>query len=151
MVVDCETAFERLLEADPGELTGQNDSELAVHMRACVRCRAVAERILAAQDRLAAALDELHPLTEVGVAVRQVRERRQAALRRERAWRWGPVAAAAVIAVAMVLKSLPAGRLTVAEVEAVPAEVEILVEAATSQNVMVFETRDRSAKVVWFY
>lgn len=151
MAVDCDTASELLLEADPAELAGRGESELAMHIRGCARCRATTASILSAQDRLAAALDELGPRTEVGEALRLLRARRQAAVRRERAWRWGPVAAAAVIALAMVLESLPAGRLTGEGAVAAPVAAEPLVEAATSASVMVFETGDRSVKVIWFY
>ena len=59
MAIECKTALERLLEADPAELGGEGDSELVVHLRGCERCTAVAERLLDGQQELAAELGEL--------------------------------------------------------------------------------------------
>jgi anti-sigma-K factor RskA len=151
MGTNCDTALERLLEADPAELAGQGDSELATHVRECSRCQMVAARLLTGQEALAGALNVLGPPTEVGEALSAVRARRRKLLRREQAWRWGPVAAAATVAAAMVLGSLPAGRTVEGEMVQAPAQIEALVEAAPGQNVMVFESSDQSAKVIWFY
>jgi anti-sigma-K factor RskA len=151
MAINCDNAFERLLEADPAELAGETDSELAVHVRECARCQAVATELLAGQVQLASALGELCPAMNVSEALSVAYARRRKALRWERTWRWGPVAAAAVLAAAMVLGSLPADRMVEGDIAAVPAAAEPLVEEATSQGVLVFETRNQSAKVVWFY
>jgi anti-sigma-K factor RskA len=151
MAIKCDNAFERMLEADPAELSGRSDSELAGHVRECPRCQAVATELLAGQLQLASALIELGPRTEVSEALGAAQARWQKTLRRERAWRWAPLAAAAAVAAAMVIGSLSSGRLMEGELAAAPAAVEPLVESATSQSVMVFETRDRSATVIWFY
>lgn len=152
MAIECKAAFEALLEADPAELTGRSDSELAVHVRECERCGAVAAHLLAGQERLAAALVELRPQTDVAAALNAVRGRvlRRQAL--QRVWQWGPVAAAAALAAAMVLQALPAARITPRETDRAVSQVEEpLLEAPSGENVVVFETRDRSAKVIWFY
>jgi hypothetical protein len=150
MAINCHTAFEALLEGEPAELAGRGDSELAVHVRECERCGAVAAKLLVGQEQLAGALVELRPRTDVSAALSAVHARGRSKLAWERAWRWGPVAAAAALAAAMVLQALPArmmegGNVPVAE------QMEPLLEAPSGENVMVFETRDRSAKVIWFY
>lgn len=151
MAIDCAAAYERLLEANPAELAGRDDSELAVHVRECGRCQAVAARLLAGQEQLAGALGALRPRTDVGEALNAARARRSKVLRWQKASRWGPVAAAAVVAAVMVLQSLPAARMMEGENIPAPAQMEPLVEAAAGQNVLVFETSDQSAKVIWFY
>jgi hypothetical protein len=50
--VNCSEALDLLLEADLPELEGKGDSELAGHVQACLRCRAVADRVLVEQRRL---------------------------------------------------------------------------------------------------
>ncbi|HEY8470292.1 MAG TPA: hypothetical protein VIL18_11650 [Longimicrobiales bacterium] len=52
----CREAIEWLLEAEPDELAGRGGGAAAEHVRACVRCRAVAARLLEAQAMLAAEL-----------------------------------------------------------------------------------------------
>lgn len=150
MDADCRHQLDRLLAADPAELAGRGDSDLALHVRECNRCAAVAARLLAGQEQLAASLIELRPRTEASVALAAVHARRGRKLAWESAWRWGPVAAAAALAAAMVLRALPSrtmegGRVPVAEIQ-----VEPLLDAPSGENVMVFETRDRSARVIWF-
>src|SRR5256885_16949362 len=58
-MMDCATARERMLEADPDELRGEDDSEVAAHLRDCAACRARAAAILAAEAEMASALDAL--------------------------------------------------------------------------------------------
>ncbi len=140
-----------MLEADPAELAGQGDSELAVHLRECARCQVVGTKLLAGQAGLAAALTRMTPPTTVDVALSAARERRTKARRWQQFWRWGPVAAAAAIAGAMVLQALGGAPTLEGEIGPVPAAIEPLVQAPAGQNVMVFETSDRSAKVIWFY
>jgi anti-sigma factor RsiW len=150
MAISCNTAFEALLEAEPAELAGRVDSDLAVHVRECERCGAVAASLLAGQEQLAGALVELRPRTEVAEALNALRARRGRKLAWERAWRWGSVAAAAAIAAAMVLRALPTARMMPGESVPAVSQAEPLLEVPSGQNVMVFETRDRSAKVIWF-
>ncbi|MGD8697679.1 MAG: hypothetical protein PVJ43_00230 [Gemmatimonadales bacterium] len=150
MDISCKAAFDALLEADPAELTGRGDSELAVHVRECERCGAVAAHLLAGQERLAAALVELRPSTDVATALNTVRSRGRRRQALQRVWQWGPVAAAAAIAAAMVLQALPAARMVPGEGVPAVSQAEPLLEVPSGRNVMVFETRDRSAKVIWF-
>jgi len=151
MGINCDTAYARLLEADPAELQGQGHSELALHIQECARCQAVATKLLAGQEQLAAALTELRPATDVEQALSATRARRTKARTREWMWQWGPVAAAAVAAGVMILQSLSGSGMIEGEVAMAWPAIEPLVEVSTDQNVMVFETRDQSAKVIWFY
>ncbi len=152
MATDCRAAFERLLEADPAELAGRGDGELATHVRDCPRCAAVATQLLAGQKELDRALDALRPATGVEEALRPIRARRRHSAWTRFSWRWAaPLAAAAALVGVLVLRSVDTEEMP-GEIVARPASsIEPLVETATAQNVMVFETRDRSAKVIWFY
>ena len=151
MGINCDTAYERLLEADPAELVGQGDSELAVHVRECTRCQAVGTKLLAGQEQLAMALIGYRPATDVERALSAARARRAKARTWGWAWQWGPVAAAAVAAGVMILQSVTGSRMMDTAIAMVPPAIEPLVEVAADQNVMVFETKDESAKVIWFY
>jgi len=143
--------LELLLAAEPAELAGQGDSELAAHVRECKRCGAVAARLLEGQEQLAGALAELGPRTDVEAALSVARARRRSIRWRRGGWRVAaPLAAAAALAL-LFLARLPDGRMP-GEVVLLPApRIESVVEAPLAQNVVVFETRDRTAKVIWFY
>lgn len=54
----CTEILERLLSADAAELAGGGDSAVAEHVRHCVRCRAVAERLMLETSALALAMAE---------------------------------------------------------------------------------------------
>lgn len=60
--MNCGTAYSALLTADPHELRGLGDSELAQHIRSCAACRAKGERILDANALLAASLNQQSPV-----------------------------------------------------------------------------------------
>lgn len=151
MSINCAAALERLLEAEPTELQGHGDSELAIHVRGCARCQAIGTKLLAGQEQLATALGELRPAVGVDQALSLVRARRSRAGRWQAMWEWTPVAAAAAAAAVMILQSVGGGRLADSSVVMAPPMVEPLVEMTTEQSVMVFESRDQSAKVIWFY
>lgn len=151
MAIECKTALERLLEADPAELSGRGESELVVHLRDCERCAAVAKQLLEGQAELASALGELTPRTAVDEALSRARVRRKQLARRRNAWRVAAPLAAAAAVTAVLLLGSPDGRMP-GEFVSLPApRIEPVVEVAAAQNVMVFETPDKSAKVIWFY
>lgn len=62
----CTQMLERLIEADPDALAGRGNSDVAVHVRECARCRALATQLLA-ETRL------LATVVERGAAVRRIR------------------------------------------------------------------------------
>jgi anti-sigma factor RsiW len=151
MTIECKTALERLLEADPAELSGHGDSELVVHLRECERCTAVAARLLDGQEELAGALSELGPRTRVEEALSGSRARRRRVARRRNAWRVAAPLAAAAAVTAVFLVGSPNGRMPGEIVPGPAPRIEPVVEMAVAQNVMVFETEDQSARVIWFY
>ena len=59
--MNCQEARERLLECEPAELRGDVESPLSAHLRRCAECRAVSERLIAAQSELIAELEALAP------------------------------------------------------------------------------------------
>ncbi len=152
MAIDCATALKLLLEADPAELEGRADSELSAHVRSCARCMRVGQELLDQQDLLSRELAALRPAVGVEDALQLERRERIRRRRQRRAWRLAaPLAAAAALAAVFLARGPEAGRMP-GEVVALPAaRIEPAVEVSEGQNVMVFETRDRSAKVIWFY
>jgi len=151
MAINCDNAFERLLEADPADLAGHGDSQLAVHVSECARCQAVGATLLGGQEQLAAALTQIVPHTDVDGALNAARARRSKIRKRQQFWQWGPIAAAAAISGVMILQALGGNPMLEGELLSAPAAIEPLVEAQAGQNVLVFETSDQSAKVIWFY
>lgn len=61
----CTRFLEAMMDADPRELRGEGDSELARHVPECPRCRAAASRILLDTEALDRALDEMLPPMDV--------------------------------------------------------------------------------------
>jgi len=151
MAINCDSAFEHLLEADPQELAGLGDSQLAVHVSECVRCQAVGAKLLGGQEQLAAALTQIVPHTDVDGALNAARARRSKIRKRHQFWQWGPIAAAAAISGVMILQALGGTPILEGEILSVPAAIEPLVEAPAGQNMLVFQKSDQSAKVIWFY
>lgn len=165
----CDAAREQLLVADLDELQGLGDSRLAHHVRRCERCRALAGRILVDQQALNLALTELGrarssrmtSMTPRGVG----RPDDDRGFRR----RWSlraalPIAAAAALAALLLLPpALRRGRVippgdTLRDVSVVALDPtaagdrpSLQVEAPAEGRMAVFETRDPSITVVWFY
>ncbi len=54
----CRTMRAAMLSAELSELQGRGPSEVAAHVRECASCRAAAQRILFANSRLAAQLEQ---------------------------------------------------------------------------------------------
>jgi anti-sigma factor RsiW len=143
-----------MLEADPEELAGQRDSELADHIAQCSRCGAVAAEILAGQALLAAGIKHVETVGGVDAmlpAVRRVTAQRNK--RRMLARFAVPLAAAA----AFVL-------LVLGDREPAAIEMDPSVQLATSRplpeqtirlspntNAVVFKTSNPKITVVWFY
>ena len=101
--MNCSIATETMLEADPQDLTGDNDSDLARHIAACARCRAIAEHLVQGQLGLARELDELSPQTAVDEAIQIAGRRASAIRRRNLRWQIGTPLAAAAGLVGLVL------------------------------------------------
>jgi anti-sigma factor RsiW len=152
MAINCKAAFDLLLESDPAELAGRGDTELAAHVKQCARCGAVAAKLLEGQEELAGALDAMRPRTGVDDALSAARTRRQRRSWRRNAWRMAaPLAAAAVVAGVFVVRSANTSRMPGELVVGPAPRIEPVVEMPVAQNTLVFETEDKSAKVIWFY
>ena len=124
------------------------------HLRTCPSCREAAERVLAAQDRLAAGLAALVPARSLEeAAVMAVRE---SARRRSRLRRVSWTAAAAAMAGVLALRVLGFGGGVVPEpieVTVSPAGSRLMqeVEAMLDESVLVLETENEDVVVFWFY
>lgn len=68
MTTTCRAMVDRMLEADLDELNGRGDAVLAMHVRECARCRAVANRLVQDTDALGGAIRSVHRAPARGVA-----------------------------------------------------------------------------------
>jgi hypothetical protein len=145
-MIDCATATDLLLEAEPAELRGAGGSELAAHVRGCAACRGQAELLLAGQARLAHALDTLTSLHTAAVPARRP------------LWRWAsrvllPLAAAAAAMIVIVSRAAEPDGQALPPLVVPPARIaEVpVVNAGTARNVAVMRTSDPNITVVWYY
>ncbi len=153
--MNCTAARERLLEADAADLRGETDSELSRHLRDCGRCRTAAQAILEQERALARALAAVHPKSTADRAIEAARAGPDVIPLGPR-WkhRWAAlVPAAAAAALAGILLSgngtppvAPPPSAESAAVAAVP-----VVDAASSDRVVVFNTENPDIVVVWLY
>lgn len=153
---DCAPITDLLLEADPAELRGVGETEVARHVRTCARCAEAAETILGATARLDEALATTRAAVDVDALLRRAESERQQAgpvekrtrVLRLPGWRrWGALAAAASVAALLLARSgeppAPAGaRIAVPQ----PA-----LEVAEGDNVAVIPTNDPDITVLWFF
>jgi hypothetical protein len=176
-MTSCETIRERLLEASATALAGRGESAVARHVRSCAACHSVAKRILDETRLLGASLEQLRPRMSEDEAVRLARDsegrqvaavklpaaRRAGSSGFPRGWmRWSPVpVAAAAAVVALVLTAGPRTQspeeddpsvpvLPVATAAAVALD-GLSVDIPEQGRVAVFETKNPSITVVWFY
>ncbi len=144
--MNCETALDRLLEADRVELEGQGDSPLALHVRDCEACRHAADQILASQLLLHEALATFQPSANAAPA-------------RARAWPWPlvwrgviPLAAAASLAVFLLTRDgAEEAPEAVRPLVPQPIIASVAVSPPASQSIGVFETSNPKITVVWFF
>jgi hypothetical protein len=67
----CQSALERLLDAEPGEFSDTGSSPLGEHLRGCARCRRVAAQLMEDTQRLALAMAAA-PVPRRSPSVRQM-------------------------------------------------------------------------------
>jgi len=145
--VTCAEARERMLEAERTELSGATESELSLHLRGCARCRRAATQILEAERELWGALAAATPGRGADEAVGLVRRRAQ---RRRWAWRVAPLAAAAVLAVALIARREQVQQ-TPPPASAPPIRSGLAVEGPPGRSVAVFQTDNPDIVVIWFF
>ncbi len=155
----CERYRDALLEAEPDDLRGIGQTDVARHIKACPACARAGEVILETTASLNAYLgsEEHAPALDAVLrrsATAEVTPPRQT----ERAgpvasWRtnrrWVALAAAASIAALLLVPGRPAPlppTATVATAEPLPT-----VESAPGQTVAVFETENPDITVLWFF
>ncbi len=152
--MNCSEALDLLLEADLPELEGKGDSELAGHVQACLRCRAVADRVLVEQRRLGELMVAVRSKTTVEQALSLAEVQALRTWRSRRIWRAAvPFAAAAVIAGIIVGRNSGSGTLeNVWQGNPTQAVAGLDLETPPGKDVAVFEVEDRpDIVVVWFY
>ena len=146
----CAEAREQMLEADRTDLSGATESELSLHLHRCARCRGAADRILEAERELWRALAAATPRRGADEAVRLARRR---ARRRRWMWRAAPLAAAAVLAVALIARreqvqqSLPPASAPSIR----SGRSGLAVEGPPGRSVAVFQTDNPDIVVIWFF
>ena len=143
----CAEARERMLEAERTDLSGATESELSLHLRGCARCRRAANRILEAERELWGALAAATPVRGTEEAVGTVRRRAQ---RRRWVWRVAPLAAAAVLAVALIARREQVQQ-TPPPASAPPIRSGLAVEGPPGRSVAVFQTDNPDIVVIWFF
>lgn len=149
----CAEATRLLLEMDPGELAGgeTGHTELATHLGDCARCRAAADRIIAAAAALRSDLSR--PAPDASMASRRAvleAQRRE----RQRRWVWragGPLAAAAVLAGVLVLRHLPVQPTVTPTVVEGAGYHGVTVTAPPGRNVAVLNSDSSNLVIIWFF
>ena len=150
----CERVRELLLEAEPEDLRGDGDGEVARHLQGCPTCARVAAAVLGAtralDEALTAGAARLDPAAIVaralGPAPLAARPRRV-----RRPGRWAGVAglAAAAALAAILLTRPPEAPLSPAPrlAQGPPP----LVEVATPTDVAIIQTDNPDITVLWFF
>jgi hypothetical protein len=135
--MNCLEARQVMLTAEPAELRGLGQTELASHIRSCQACGQAAQRVLLATDLLAAKLDSTARAT-----------RKPARWSRQPAWLALPIAAA----LAAVLVSRRPDELVLPRVgnlqDVKRPVVQPVVNAPANRNVAVFKATEKIT-VVW--
>ncbi|HKK27794.1 MAG TPA: hypothetical protein VKB18_06910 [Gemmatimonadota bacterium] len=176
--MECEAAREAMMECEPAELEGGGDGPLAAHLGTCEACRRRARTLAAELRALDAALEAMsgRSADRTPAAAREHDVPRGMAAgmagagRWERGWRLAaPVAVAAAIAVLVLAwpNGRPAGPVDRGPAAAAggaepgsgraPAPGQsatrgrLRVRVPDDRRVAVFQTRDPSVAVVWFF
>ncbi len=146
--MNCETARERLLEADLTELQAEGD--LALHLQNCESCRRRAQLILDQYAALRSALEQQAP------GLDPADRRWQRPLPRRPAWRrWPlvlPLALAASLAILLVARRHQPGLEPVMSVPTIALGGPGLdVQGPPGRTVAVFQTDNPDIVVIWSF
>lgn len=151
--MNCATAREYMLTADPAELEGRAAGPLFDHLGACAACRAIAEGLVAAHRELRESLavePAARAAAEVARGAIRSAQRRQLVTRRFR--RGVPLAAAAILAGLLVLRRSPEAPFSPPARDAGAVPARFAVTAPPGKNVLVLQQPDTSRViVVWFF
>ena len=147
----CAEAVQHVLEADPSELRGEQDSPLSAHIRSCAQCRAVADRILEQEQALRDTMSSVRARVPAYEALQRARWHARRRNSRRLLVGLAPALAAAGLAGILIVGN---GGLTPAEpgqAIAIDSERPPLVESAPGQQIAVFETDNPNIVVVWSF
>lgn len=157
--MNCESARDKLLEADRGVLEGLGEDPLAQHLRSCPRCGAVGRALLMGEAELEASLSiEAPPLDLEAVLVRAAargpKGSKPAAAGPTpirwylRPWSLVPLAAAAG-AIVLALGRAPSLPGPPYFPPAPPPGIDV--QTPPERDVAVLETRNPDIVVVWLF
>lgn len=156
--MSCAHCREYLLEASGRDIGAAlaGSGPAAEHVAQCGACRALAERIGAAQKGLAEGLSNLRPRGQGDEAARAAATesaRRRRIGRRRWTWLAAAAAIAGLLAVRLADVSRPPTLDDVATMasSALPPPLGLEVEPLDDESVAVFETDDPDVVVLWFY
>jgi anti-sigma factor RsiW len=147
--MNCDAARERLLEADLAQLQGEDDGELARHLRSCERCQKQAQVILDQYTALRSALERQAPRLNPA----DPRWRPQVAPAPTHRWAvMVPLALAAGLAILVVAR----GRQTALKPSApappaASAALGLDVQGPPGRTVAVFQTDNPNIVVIWSF
>jgi hypothetical protein len=159
----CAGVRELMLEAEPAELRGAGDSPVALHVRACGDCRALATRMLDAQHDLAVALSALtqprpdrEPMS-LGSAPpgRSFGSQHPRIARPSRPFRRAAIALAPLAAAALLVLHQQRNGDDLPPLQPLPDAVAMatdrpLVNVASGDDVAIMSTTNPNITVVWY-
>lgn len=170
----CETALERMLEAEPEALRGEGDGELVRHVAGCARCARIAATLLEATDAVDRALGDWAGAAPADAAadaalaaVRATRTDEVVApdsdqgsgavpVRRvpHRTWlrkAWVPLVAAAALAGVLFLARAEPHFPPASGPARTPVEPRVSVTPPPDRSAAIMETGNPNITIVWLY
>ncbi len=144
--MNCTECRDRLLEAAPAVLRGEDVSDVAPHLDRCASCRAMTQLLLDQQARLADALNALAPAGAADVAALAAARKSRSQRQRRRWVMLAPIAAAAGLAALLVAGGDDVPPRPGSTTPPSPPIIE-----ATDQNVVVYQTNNPDIVVIWLY
>jgi anti-sigma factor RsiW len=152
--MNCTEARDLLLEADLAELRGEGESEVARHVRECSRCRAMAQEIVAQERALAQSLAGVRSRVSADAAAAEVAAAEVLPLQPRWKRRWAavvPAALAATIAGILLTSNGTSPTVVPSTTEVAAVAAVPVVDAASSETFVVFNTDNPDIVVVWLY
>jgi hypothetical protein len=151
----CDSALDRLLEADVTELRGEGDGALARHLAECERCAAVAGALVGELDRLDEGLGLWAEAGDARAAADTILAHEtgdRAGPRGQRPWlrhAWAPLAAAAAVAGVLLLR--PPGPEWGMAPPGPGVEPTIAVRPPPGRSAAIMKTGNPNITIVWLY
>lgn len=160
----CDAALERMLEAEPAALRGEDGSALAQHIAGCDRCaraaRVLLEEARAVDRTLAdwAGLGDADAAAEAALRASRLQDAAapadRSAHRAPRSWgrtAWIPLAAAAALAGVLVLSRVDTPFPAIQAPRGPGLEPTVSVAPPTDRAAAIMETENPNITIVWLY